>query len=131
MAQNIKDMIKTSSKVVPMIYAYTTPGIVYHDGYIKIGYTEQDVDTRIYQQTHTAGVKPKKEWQGTALFDDGSGDSFTDHDFHAYLRKNGVMSLAVGGGLGVLLRNSPAPGQRPYATKCPLSILTFAGFKSP
>lgn len=83
--------IKTSKKVVPMIYAYTTPGIVYHDGYIKIGYTEQDVDTRIYQQTHTAGVKAKKEWQGTALFDDGSGDSFTDHDFHAYLRKNGVM----------------------------------------
>ena len=27
-----------------MIYAYTTPGVSYHDGYIKIGYTEQDVD---------------------------------------------------------------------------------------
>ncbi len=47
MAQTINDMIKTSSKVVPMIYAYTTPGITYHDGYIKIGYTEQDVDLRI------------------------------------------------------------------------------------
>lgn len=90
MAQKIKDMIKTSSKVVPMIYAYTTPGIAYHDGYIKIGYTEQDVDTRIWQQTHTAGVKPKKEWQGLATFDDGSGDTFRDSDFHAYLRKMGV-----------------------------------------
>ena len=87
MAQNIKDMIKTSSKVVPMIYAYTTPGISYHDGYIKIGYTEQDVDARIWQQTHTAGVKAKKEWQGNATFDDGSGDNFKDTDFHAYLRK--------------------------------------------
>lgn len=91
MAQNIKDMIKTSSKVVPMIYAYTTPGITYHDGYIKIGYTEQDVDARIWQQTHTAGIKAKKEWQGFAAFDDGSGDTFRDTDFHAYLRKLGVM----------------------------------------
>lgn len=90
MAQAIKDMIKTSTKVVPMIYAYTTPGISYHDGYIKIGYTEQDVDTRIRQQTHTAGVMPKKEWQGTAVFDDGSGDTFIDKDFHAYLRKMDV-----------------------------------------
>ena len=61
MAPKIKDMIKTASKVVPMIYAYTTPGITYHDGYIKIGYTEQDVDQRIYQQTHTAGIKAKKD----------------------------------------------------------------------
>ena len=90
MAQNIKDIIKTASKVVPMIYAYTTPGITYHDGYVKIGYTEQDVDTRIYQQTHTAGVKAKKEWQGLATFDDGSGDHFKDKDFHAYLRKQDV-----------------------------------------
>lgn len=90
MARNIKEMIKTASKVVPMIYAYTTPGIAYHDGYIKIGYTEQDVDKRIYQQTHTAGVKAKKEWQGLATFDDGSGDTFRDTDFHAYLRKLNV-----------------------------------------
>ncbi len=85
-----KPKIKTSLKVVPMIYAYTTPGISYHDGYIKIGYTEQNVDTRIYQQTHTAGIKAKKEWQGSAVYDDGSGDTFTDKHFHAYLRKQGV-----------------------------------------
>ncbi|MBR3429101.1 MAG: GIY-YIG nuclease family protein, partial [Clostridia bacterium] len=91
MAKSIQGKIQTSSKVVPMIYAYTTPGITYHDGYIKIGYTEQDVDERIYQQTHTAGVKAKKEWQGTATFDDGTGDTFRDSDFHAYLRKQGVL----------------------------------------
>lgn len=82
--------IKTTEKVVPMIYAYTTPGITYHDGYIKIGYTEQEVDKRIWQQTHTAGIKAKKEWQGNAVFDDGSNERFTDHHFHAYLRKNDI-----------------------------------------
>ena len=82
--------IKTSEKVIPMIYAYTTPGVTYHDGYIKVGYTEQDVDDRIKEQTHTAGIMPKKEWQGTAIFDDGSGDSFTDKPLHAYMRDLGV-----------------------------------------
>lgn len=82
--------IKTAERVVPMIYCYTTPGIPYHNGYVKIGYTEQDVDTRIKQQTHTAGVKAKKEWQGTAIYDDGSGEAFKDHEFHAYLKRNDV-----------------------------------------
>ena len=82
--------IKTTKNVVPMIYAYTTPGITYHDGYIKIGYTEQKVEDRIYQQTHTAGILAKVEWKGNAIFEDGSGDTFTDKQFHAYLRKNGI-----------------------------------------
>lgn len=82
--------IKTTKDVVPMIYAYTTPGITYHDGYTKIGYTEQNVEDRVYQQTHTAGVKAKIEWQGNAIYDDGSGETFDDHAFHAYLRKNDI-----------------------------------------
>ena len=82
--------IKTAERVVPMIYAYTTPGVIYHDGYIKVGFTEQEVDKRIYDQTHTAGIMAKKEWQGTAIFDDGSGDTFTDKPLHAYMRKQGV-----------------------------------------
>lgn len=81
--------IQTSERVVPMIYAYTTPEIKRHDGWTKIGYTEQDVDKRIYQQTHTADVEYKEEWRGQAVFDDGSGESFHDTDFHAYLRKQG------------------------------------------
>lgn len=64
-----KPNIKTSKPIVPMIYAYTTPGVSYHDGYIKIGYTEQNVDERIRQQTHTAGIKAQKEWTGTAVKD--------------------------------------------------------------
>ena len=51
--------IKTASTVVPMIYAYTTPGVTYHDGWTKIGYTEQNVEVRIRQQTHTADIRWK------------------------------------------------------------------------
>lgn len=85
-----KIQLQAAKKIVPMIYAYTTPEIKRHDGWTKIGYTEQDVDTRIAQQTHTADVEYKEEWRGTAIFDDGSGDTFKDTDFHAYLRKNGI-----------------------------------------
>lgn len=82
--------IKTSKSVMPMIYAYTTPEIEKHNGWIKIGYTEQEVDKRLKQQTHTADVEFKKEWQGTAIYDDGTGDIFKDLDFHRFLIKNNV-----------------------------------------
>ena len=85
-----KPNINTSKNVAPMIYAYTTPEIARHNGWTKIGYTEQDVETRIKQQTHTADVKWNLEWKGNALFDDGSAERFTDKDFHAYLRKSGI-----------------------------------------
>ena len=83
--------VKTSKQAFPMIYAYSTPQIADHYGWTKIGYTEaQDVESRIKQQTHTSDTETKLEWKGAAIFDDGSGDRFTDKDFHAYLRKDGV-----------------------------------------
>ena len=83
--------LNTAKQAYPMIYAYSTPQIAAHDGWTKIGYTEdQDVETRIKQQTHTSDTEARLEWKGTAIFDDGSFDRFTDHDFHAYLRKSGV-----------------------------------------
>lgn len=82
--------IATVRCVTPMIYAYTTPEIARHNGWTKIGYTEQDVETRIKQQTHTADIEWTLEWTGNAIFDDGTGDRFTDKDFHSYLRKSGV-----------------------------------------
>lgn len=86
---SIQGLVKSARPVVPQIYAYTTPGVSYHDGWIKIGYTEQDVDERIYQQTHTAGVRAKLEWNGNALFKGGSR-TFRDTDFHAYLARLGI-----------------------------------------
>ena len=86
------DSIKISSfkRVVPMIYAYNTPGVAYHDGWTKIGYTERDVRKRIAEQTHTAGINIQLAWQDNAMYKDGSGEYFDDHPFHSYLerRKN-------------------------------------------
>lgn len=85
-----KITLETAKQVVPMIYCYSTPEIARHNGWVKIGYTEQDVNTRLKQQTHTADIEFKKEWVGNAIFDDGSGERFSDKDFHAYLRKLGI-----------------------------------------
>jgi len=82
--------IQTTKKVVPMCYAYTTPGVTYHEGWTKIGYTEKDVDIRIKQQTQTANIIYHKEWAEEARYTDGSGETFTDKEFHIYLAKNGI-----------------------------------------
>lgn len=85
-----RPIIQTAKDVVPMIYAYTTPEIARHDGWVKIGYTERDVETRIQEQAHTIDAKVQLEWRGNALYEDGSGECFKDTDFHAYLRKLGI-----------------------------------------
>lgn len=82
--------IKTAKRAVPMIYAYTTPEIERHNGWTKIGYTEQAVEKRLKQQAHTVDVIYHEEWKGNAVYDDGSGEVFSDKDFHVYLRKLGV-----------------------------------------
>lgn len=84
--------IKTTEAVIPMIYAYTTPEISYHDGWTKIGYTERDVDLRIKEQTQTAHIRFHKEWQDLAIFSDGK-TSFTDKEFHTYLVKNDIKRM--------------------------------------
>lgn len=82
------DMIQPYGRIIPMIYAYTTPGVSYHEGWTKIGYTEkQTVKDRIRQQTHTADIQVKLLWRDNAIYKDGSGESFTDHDFHEYLER--------------------------------------------
>ena len=49
--------IKSFRKIIPMIYAYTTPNDKSHHGWTKIGYTaSQSVEDRIKQQSHTAEV---------------------------------------------------------------------------
>lgn len=82
--------LRAAKKIVPMCYAYTTPQIREHDGWTKIGYTEQKVEDRIDQQTKTANVQWVLGWKGMAVYDDGSGEAFGDRDFHAYLQKNDI-----------------------------------------
>ena len=82
--------IQTATKVTPQCYAYTTPGVPAHDGWTKIGFTERDVETRIKEQTHTVGVTHKTWWAMRAAFMTEPYGTFTDKDFHAYLKKLGI-----------------------------------------
>ena len=85
---DISSKVVAMRPAVPQIYWYSTPGVIYHDGWVKIGYTEQAIKTRVYQQTHTAGIKSKIEGYGNAMFD-GTGKTFRDTDFRAYLYRLG------------------------------------------
>ena len=76
--------IHSFNSFVRMMYAYSTPEIARHDGWLKIGDTEQGVHKRIKQQTHTADVRFELEWKDIAMFRDDC-TYFRDHDFHDYL----------------------------------------------
>ncbi len=78
--------VQSYRAIDPRIYAYQTPGVVYHEGWTKIGgaYT-QSVAKRIAQQTKTAGLRVALQWERPARYTDGSGEAFEDHAFHAYL----------------------------------------------
>lgn len=82
--------INTATRVIPQCYAYTTPGVPKHDGWTKIGFTERDVATRINEQTHTVGVDAKIWWHLRAAYMTEPFGTFTDKDFHAYLKKLGI-----------------------------------------
>lgn len=88
---DISKLVNSSHPALPQIYAYTQPEIARHNGWTKIGYTEQNVDTRLKQQMHTADVEYKLEWHGNAIYED-TGETFHDTDFHAYLRKLDIVS---------------------------------------
>ena len=76
--------IHSFNSFVRMLYAYRTPEIARHEGWLKIGDTEQGVDKRIRQQTHTADVRFELEWKDIAMYRDDC-TYFRDHDFHDYL----------------------------------------------
>lgn len=78
----------------PMIYAYEFVGVASHQGYIKVGYTERDVKTRIKEQVHTAAVPYRILGQWSAMKTDGS--CFTDHEVHAVLKVKGKKQLNAG-----------------------------------
>lgn len=86
-----KPTIKTFSEVTPLIYSWTTPDVPKYDGWEKIGYTEQETaDARIAQQASQMSVEKVKLWSRRALFTSEAGGAFTDVDFHAFLKQNGV-----------------------------------------
>ena len=80
--------------ITPTIYAYELIGVSSHKGYIKVGYTERDAETRIAEQMHTSGVPYRILFKESAMCPDGS--CFTDHDVHRILRRRGIKQLNAG-----------------------------------
>ena len=80
--------------VNPTIYAYELRGVESHKGYIKVGYTDRDVETRIKEQMHTSAVPYVILYQESAMCPDGS--CFMDHDVHSILKRNGFRQLNEG-----------------------------------
>lgn len=80
--------------VTPTIYAYKLIGVESHKGYLKIGYTDRDAETRIAEQMHTSAVPYRIVLKASAMRPDGS--CFMDHDIHAVLKKKGIPQLNAG-----------------------------------
>ena len=83
--------INTFREIVPLIYSWRTPDVPKYSGWEKIGYTEQDsADTRIAQQASQMSITKEKLWSRRALYTTEAGGRFTDKDFHAFLKQQGV-----------------------------------------
>ena len=88
------DFFVQRPQIHPTIYAYSLIGVASHNGYLKVGFTERDVDTRVKEQVHTVGVPFKIHLRESAMRTDGT--CFTDHDVHAILRRRGFRQLNAG-----------------------------------
>lgn len=88
------EYFKQRPQVNPTIYAYCLEGVESHKGYIKVGYTDRDADTRIKEQLHTSAVPYKILLTESAMCPDGS--CFTDHDVHNILKRNGFRQFNQG-----------------------------------
>lgn len=82
-----KDFFPPRPSTHPTIYAYELVNVATHTGWLKIGYTDRDAQTRIKEQLGTAAIPYNIVFEESAMKRDGS--SFTDHDIHRHLRKQG------------------------------------------
>ena len=77
----------------PTIYVYRLTGVASHRGYVKVGYTERDVETRIREQIGASHVPYELLYTESAMTEDGS--VFMDHDVHAILERKGFKKLNI------------------------------------
>jgi type II restriction enzyme len=83
--------INTYREIRPVIYSWSTPDLPKYAGWEKIGYTDQQTAAeRVAQQASQLSIEKNVEWSRRALFTTEAGGRFTDHDFHAYLKQQGV-----------------------------------------
>ena len=87
----LQEVLPEGKRTTPQIYIYSDS--VAQPGWLKIGQTTRDVAVRMREQHNI--VRPNQterlEWQGSAFYADGSGETFTDKAIHRYLRQHGYM----------------------------------------
>lgn len=88
------DFFAQRPSVTPTIYVYNLPQVTTHKGYVKVGYTDRDAETRINEQMHTSGLKANILYTESAMCSDGS--IFTDKDVHRILRRKGFKQMNEG-----------------------------------
>lgn len=80
--------------VHPQVYAYRD---IYteHDGLLKVGFTQHDVERRVAQQFPV--IQPGEGRPYEIVFSESAmredGTTFTDHDVHRRLKRNGVQNV--------------------------------------
>lgn len=82
------DLLRNKVEETPTIYAYEHVGIPAHVGWLKVGYTTRDVETRVKEQNQTGNIPYKIVLVRPAMRKDGT--SFDDHLVHRILRKDHV-----------------------------------------
>jgi hypothetical protein len=87
---NKKEFFPPRPSANPTIYAYELVGVSTHESLLKIGFTDRDAKTRVAEQLKTSAVNYKIVFEESAMRNDGS--SFTDHNIHRYLRKQGFQN---------------------------------------
>ncbi len=82
------------ARVCPTIYAYKLPEVQSHEGYLKVGYTDRDAETRVKEQVGTPTLEYQIVLKESAMRSDGT--CFRDGDVHAVLRRKGFRQLNEG-----------------------------------
>ena len=80
--------------VHPQVYAYRDV-YVEHEGLLKVGFTQRDVERRVAQQFPV--IQPGEGKPYEVVFSESAmrsdGTSFSDHDLHRRLRANGIQNV--------------------------------------
>ena len=77
----------------PIIYAYKLIGVNGKEGFLKVGFTNRNAKTRVNEQLRTAALNYEIVLEKSAMRSDGT--SFSDHDIHVQLVKDGIQNIEL------------------------------------
>ena len=86
----MSDLFPAKSESNPSIYAYKILNAENRVGLLKVGFTTRDAEQRVKEQLLTSGLEYEIVLIESAMRSDGS--SFTDHDVHRQLKKDGFIN---------------------------------------